>query len=1762
MSNLQELGRKLQLERLFVRAELDAIQDLNKQIRLRSEQLSHLFWTTRQHHLNLNHFITNSSQGVPALCSKRLNNLDTAKFVDAYKELGYQESLYANFLQAFRSNPTLAAACLAYGDKMGLDNTSQVVQSVVIGIYGNSILSGDYSHLLELMETLILLQLASEDQPRRIIRKGNAPFCIVYKLFTESSIAGRLFLTSALQEPIFQVLMEDELYLERDEKRILDCFSQADIEKKFGKSDDPEFKARIKKHIKWTEDRFFEICKLFVDNLQSAMFCFPKSLAWVVARAYHIIKDAGNVTKNEAKALCADLMIQMFISPAIVTPELYGITGDAPISDFTRFNLMQIAQTLQVLAQEGGDAQRDSSFYSRFEKDCVSSLLDAVINTGHSNEPPSSTLSKHGFKECSMFLTSYQLAQLILLLKTLQHSDVKGVDQTSLSEVLQNLPETHAQNIAQAIAQLETPSEQSLLHNDAIQAIAGQELRKSSASFAHSSPLHSRVGDEPGSDLLPKKFFSKTRGKTIRPMQPANVRRDDVHSDFSSQYSGKTGSGDSSSEDHKASGYNRMPDTVLVISPMGALSNLDPPGMLSENEVLEMENGLERTRQFNLEAGINMQDANHLNDPDSVDNRPRYSHYSTDLSDLGEALSSTSGSSMDDDPAESVPADDTSSFRGTSSHGNQDEDLEMEEGDLESVPHTNNDEVLKALERKLPTSRESIEDKMRKFEIRPQLGVRFGGAVVAGLQEEDRADSGHGATNYFDNRSDTWSTDVCADDSEAVNDRPDPTEPQLDRLQEIAENPARGQRPSTPGAYLALLPRDEDSRSEVWSVEVLPSDSEPPDVKPEDRLQELESESTVGQEDPNYPLEDNRSRASTPGLSAASGVSGTSGASLVSDVMHAKGGDEHGSSSEKSFGKTPSSISPDVDDMLINQSAISVGSSGNKYKGGASNGKRAGTNADSMTHSTNVANIVHDSLIQPISVNLDDDLTKYSPIMSNVVKPVKPVSSTANGLTDNSQMNANNVGGMIDLLGSSTIENSHHETTDVQDDIDDNPRGATLIDSTLHSDNTNTIKRSPYQRHDKTPSNALDLSPTQGDGAASPALDEFLIDPNGLKPMVTDEVKSAVTSQNSSLHTSLSQQDVAAFDPLATSSESAQGAGDTILTDVLGQPLITPQQSRTSEWARSTQTPKRHSIDSNLKNPERKKSWWKPSRIGFAALSTKKKPMKMPNLQQPGHSGSLNGIDFSDGKSPSEKRTSKVIQNSTPATVTTQHEEDIMEKYMRKAASSRDSPKLRQASDERASSSSGSINKLANSNDIDVKEIQNGVNGAEMSPDMLSMDVSFQASASNDNCANAKEQISACASEASPTGTPKNEKNDSRKATPANCPSSEKKPKPNMSQVIADAQRKLRLMLATSASFVESSKPRFSSGLGKLDFNGLLGVANEGSSNHSPSSGSKDEVMLFLKLQLAEAVSLQDHSRIAQIHETTRCLQVLDNRNCKELLQNLWKDYKQRTAYVTYLIRTKQSLLSAFSSIQHALRCTQRDQDTCRRYLTSVFVNLFLKKMDNQLKSFRHQFTRATAADEKVALVRRFLSYLYGQMSKDPVWENAGEEQLRQAERAIERSVFLYIYKLAIFPNGDGDVLRDQLFHEHIHRLGDVVTPQHPALLIPKNYLNECPWMSAQAEAKSLNAYKTPRDKLAAVLRCCNTIMNLLRLADEGNVPGADDFTPVLVFVLIKANPRHLLSTVQYIQSFLGDDLTGEDSYWWMQFTAATEFIKTIDERL
>ena len=67
----------------------------------------------------------------------------------------------------------------------------------------------------------------------------------------------------------------------------------------------------------------------------------------------------------------------------------------------------------------------------------------------------------------------------------------------------------------------------------------------------------------------------------------------------------------------------------------------------------------------------------------------------------------------------------------------------------------------------------------------------------------------------------------------------------------------------------------------------------------------------------------------------------------------------------------------------------------------------------------------------------------------------------------------------------------------------------------------------------------------------------------------------------------------------------------------------------------------------------------------------------------------------------------------------------------------------------------------------------------------------------------------------------------------------------------------------------------------------------------------------------------------------------------------------------------------------------------------------------------------------------------------------------------MERAIFSQIYIYALYPNQEADASRDLVLQQHIARLGEVVTPNHRDLKIPRRYQYECPWPAAQVGIKT-----------------------------------------------------------------------------------------------
>ncbi|XP_062815378.1 GTPase-activating protein and VPS9 domain-containing protein 1 isoform X10 [Anolis carolinensis] len=1431
--DIHTLAHHLKQERLYVNSEKQLIQRLNAEVLKTAEKLYRTAWISKQQRINLDRLIITSAEASPAECCQHAKVLEDTQFVDGYKQLGFQETAYGEFLNRLRENPRLIASCLVAGEKLNQENTQSVIHTVFTSIYGNCIMPEDESYLLQVLRYLIEFELKESDNPRRLLRRGTCAFSILFKLFSEGLFSAKLFLTATLHEPIMQLLVEDEDHLETDPHKLIERFSPAQQEKLFGEKGTERFRQKVQEMVEANEAKLVALVNKFIGYLKQNTYCFPHSLRWIVSQMYKTLSCVDRLDVGEVRAMCTDLLLACFICPAVVNPEQYGIISDAPINEVARFNLMQVGRLLQQLAMttsEEGDP-RTKSHLGKFDKGCVAAFLDVVIGGRAVETPPMSSVNLlEGLSRTVVYMTYGQLTTLVTFMRNVMSGDQLKEDRMALESLLLNLPQNKP---------------------------------------GKSSSLEMTPYNTP--QLSPA--TTPANKKNRLPIATRSRSRSNIQADQHFDHDGLS----------QETIQEVQPEEVLVIS-LGTGPQITP-GMMSENEVLNLQ-----------------------------------------LAEGGQG---------------DVPVDETK-LHGPSNRSNSVSSLDLEGesvSELGAGPSGSNGvEALQLLEHEQATTQDNLDDKLRKFEIRDMMGLT-----------EDR--------DISETVSETWSTDVLGSDFDPNIDE--------DRLQEIAGAAAEnmlGTLLCLPGSGSVLFDpctgsTISETTSEAWSVEVLPSDSEAPDLKQEERLQELESCSGVGSTSDDTDVREVSSRPSTPGLSVVSGISATSEdiPNKIEDLR---------SECSSDFGGKDSVTSPDMDE-----------------------------NAHSAAH-----------LTSPPS-QADSLLAMFDPLSSHeVVRPKVHYPRPSHPPPDPPILEGAPGGNEARLpnFGSHT---------------------ALLLD-------TEAFK----QRY---------------------SYPERLV-----RSRSSDIVSSARRPMS---------------DPGWNRRAGNEGERDFPAPVGIGGPALiaAPQSSSSSPSKDSCRSEMEDRKDSDDEKSDRNKPWWRKrfvSAMPKAPIPFRKKEKQDKDRDDfvPDRYGSLQ-----DDPGP---RLSAQAQAA----------EDILDKY--RNAIKRTCP------------SEGPVVSYDNTDAIGDGESIHDSPREDALQNISADDLPDSASQA------AQPQDSAFS--------------------------------------YRDAKKKLRLALCSADS---------------VAFPMLSHSTRNGLPDHTDPED--NEIVCFLKVQLAEAINLQDKNLMAQLQETMRCVGRFDNRTCCKLLASIAEDYRKRAPYIAYLTRCRQGLQTTQAHLERLLQRVLRDKEVANRYFTTVCVRLLLESKESKIREFIQDFQKLTAADDKTAQVEDFLQFLYGAMAQDVIWQNASEEQLQDAQLAIERSVMNRIFKLAFYPNQDGDILRDQLLHDHIQRLSKVVTANHKALQIPEVYLREAPWPSAQSEIRTISAYKTPRDKLQCVLRMCSTIMNLLSLANEDSVPGADDFVPVLVFVLIKANPPCLLSTVQYISSFYANCLTGEESYWWMQFTAAVEFIKTIDER-
>jgi len=231
------------------------------------------------------------------------------------------------------------------------------------------------------------------------------------------------------------------------------------------------------------------------------------------------------------------------------------------------------------------------------------------------------------------------------------------------------------------------------------------------------------------------------------------------------------------------------------------------------------------------------------------------------------------------------------------------------------------------------------------------------------------------------------------------------------------------------------------------------------------------------------------------------------------------------------------------------------------------------------------------------------------------------------------------------------------------------------------------------------------------------------------------------------------------------------------------------------------------------------------------------------------------------------------------------------------------------------------------------------------------------------------------------------------------------------------------------------------------------------------------------------------------------------------------------------------------------------------------------KPQARKLNQFVKQYIRLKSIGEaEMKAIHRFIVEAHAGVSHNVLWREASELELDNVFESLEKCILLKLYAKVFFA-GPAEQQVD-LALEKIIFCHQFLKPSN--LDIKDIYYDAPVWDLAQGELKRMNQYKAPRDKIVCLLNCCKMILNLLKKAKEkaaggdtmdpdklkkkqGLLPSADDFLPILIYIVLKARVPNLHLNIRYIEiSRHPRKLSGEAAYYFTNLKSAVAFIERL----
>ncbi|XP_065191149.1 rab5 GDP/GTP exchange factor-like [Sycon ciliatum] len=218
-------------------------------------------------------------------------------------------------------------------------------------------------------------------------------------------------------------------------------------------------------------------------------------------------------------------------------------------------------------------------------------------------------------------------------------------------------------------------------------------------------------------------------------------------------------------------------------------------------------------------------------------------------------------------------------------------------------------------------------------------------------------------------------------------------------------------------------------------------------------------------------------------------------------------------------------------------------------------------------------------------------------------------------------------------------------------------------------------------------------------------------------------------------------------------------------------------------------------------------------------------------------------------------------------------------------------------------------------------------------------------------------------------------------------------------------------------------------------------------------------------------------------------------------------------------------------------------------------VTLHMKQL---IRRIMHDGKPNTTSQAQSELVQEFYEWFEGRMQTQAAYRGVTQDQQKQIMEHIESYLMACVYTAVWGSRDSEDEEKDRKLSQRLRHL-QWVSPSHLEI---ENVMASTKAMTclqrAQHELLMMDSRRTPAEKLRRVTQCCMQIFNALTHATNGTPASADDFLPVLIYVVLQAAPPRMNSNIQYISrfSYQNNLLSGESGYHFTNLCCAAAFLE------